>query len=770
MNPETTQSINGEIRQGDVVISIPDNMLSCFIGEVNAIEKLETPEHNTDIVYVNFKIYRHPPWEQNNVMDYLMAAFDLNEIDDYDKLPLENIAMTPDLLLRITDLDEDKINDLMCDYEGAVAYCQNILGNYFEYNEKHKELIKQLNADLFVPYEEKLKGQLIDRLNTNMADYRETMLDMDKNDIIEMAGNINATMQAHAYMTNHYDYDEDEMEFLLEFQNPLEAVADAWSERETGHMSLELSDLSYVLNELFDKRGDYLDMYPKMSDIGEVVGGAADELVEDNSELGMAKDNVAGSGVADIGVGTDIGTDVITPAASTEHVIASETGASHVIASKSSAAHEQSRYTLLGESLTNESRLYAKMSEEYNQFLEELKHLPPEEIINKAHDIAFMEDILLCIENGELNDNEAQALLSHEFPLKALYIDWGHTEVSYMDRLEDVINDHVQCLLSEAKNTKDGPQRFMDVDIIDFLGKIFEKVNIHHPSDWPLDIKELYKIAGSPNFENKRLIWNVSKYGTGLFEGHEVFVKDTPAHKQWISYIPDKTDVFGYFVEITDRVGDALMGNVYEVGNFAEYVKHVEGSALPLHSISLTYSDEWGANAGKTLTVSRSEYEANRQFYRKESGNVVNTHYHAEDDAKVVELLDNESSERMGLTVGIPEYHLNHISDRLAEARGSIEKVIAQSIAIHGSADKAAQSSAINESTSNAKNTPDKQICNSDVDVNGNGISAGNSNGTSVPAQTLAEKLDAAKVKVKAQDSQGANEPNNKSTDECISP
>jgi hypothetical protein len=47
-------------------------------------------------------------------------------------------------------------------------------------------------------------------------------------------------------------------------------------------------------------------------------------------------------------------------------------------------------------------------------------------------------------------------------------------------------NEHISGSVANM-NADSGPRRFMDVGLFDFLGKIADKVIIHHPNDWNID-------------------------------------------------------------------------------------------------------------------------------------------------------------------------------------------------------------------------------------------------------------------------------------------
>ncbi|MCL2853277.1 MAG: DUF3848 domain-containing protein [Defluviitaleaceae bacterium] len=99
--------------------------------------------------------------------------------------------------------------------------------------------------------------------------------------------------------------------------------------------------------------------------------------------------------------------------------------------------------------LTAQERLYNKMYKEYDSFLGHLKQLPPGEIIKHSHEVVFKESLLICIETGNLGNDEAEALLNFEEPLESLHSAWFNYDETYMDTLRDCIDDQASALLKE---------------------------------------------------------------------------------------------------------------------------------------------------------------------------------------------------------------------------------------------------------------------------------------------------------------------------------
>jgi hypothetical protein len=217
-------------------------------------------------------------------------------------------------------------------------------------------------------------------------------------------------------------------------------------------------------------------------------------------------------------------------------------------------------------------------------------------------------------------------------------------------------------------------RRFMDVDIIDFLGQIAEKTIIHHPNDFKIDVDALWRAALSKNPEDKRLMWHCCSYGTHILDECDVFIKNTGAHGTWVDYRPNDEDMFGYAIEVTGYKDDTVIGNVYEVGNYSQHAHYVHENALVLDSVSLTYSPDWGINAGKTITVPRHEYDNDRHRLMSESGSVAGIKYHPSESVKTMaDLLEAEKAKYMGMPVGDTKEHLAKLDKTLLELREELD-------------------------------------------------------------------------------------------------
>lgn len=95
--------------------------------------------------------------------------------------------------------------------------------------------------------------------------------------------------------------------------------------------------------------------------------------------------------------------------------------------------------------------LYKRMSQEYDAFIEKLKHCTPEEIIKASYEKVFKEDILLIVENGELEHSDVRALLKEKYPLEGCYQKWLDEDVSYMEDLKTCVENHAKDITKYVK-------------------------------------------------------------------------------------------------------------------------------------------------------------------------------------------------------------------------------------------------------------------------------------------------------------------------------
>ena len=83
--------------------------------------------------------------------------------------------------------------------------------------------------------------------------------------------------------------------------------------------------------------------------------------------------------------------------------------------------------------------LYEKMAAEQDNYRDWLKSQPPEEILHHTYEYTVREDIVMAMEELELTDAQAQALLESPSPLADVYRYFEKLETGYMDVIRDSI-------------------------------------------------------------------------------------------------------------------------------------------------------------------------------------------------------------------------------------------------------------------------------------------------------------------------------------------
>lgn len=103
--------------------------------------------------------------------------------------------------------------------------------------------------------------------------------------------------------------------------------------------------------------------------------------------------------------------------------------------------------------------LYAKMNREYESFIEKVKTLPPEQILERAYEKITKQDILLCLESDDIEYEKAKALLSFKNPLEELYQQWLRVDDTYMNELRSAIDDRATEAVIQVKKAAKGMER-----------------------------------------------------------------------------------------------------------------------------------------------------------------------------------------------------------------------------------------------------------------------------------------------------------------------
>lgn len=96
--------------------------------------------------------------------------------------------------------------------------------------------------------------------------------------------------------------------------------------------------------------------------------------------------------------------------------------------------------------------LYEKVKQEYDEFIANLKKLPPEKIIKNSYKKVMFEDIVASFEGEDsfLDKEQLIVLLQFDYPLYICYEAWLDTDYTHMDMLRDSIIEYIDIDIKET--------------------------------------------------------------------------------------------------------------------------------------------------------------------------------------------------------------------------------------------------------------------------------------------------------------------------------
>ena len=101
--------------------------------------------------------------------------------------------------------------------------------------------------------------------------------------------------------------------------------------------------------------------------------------------------------------------------------------------------------------------IYEKMAAEQDKYRDWLKGQPAAEVLNHAYEYTVREDIVMCMEELELTEAQAKALLASPTPLADVYKDFEKLETGYMDVIRDTIETRANELYQAQEKLKNTP-------------------------------------------------------------------------------------------------------------------------------------------------------------------------------------------------------------------------------------------------------------------------------------------------------------------------
>ena len=97
------------------------------------------------------------------------------------------------------------------------------------------------------------------------------------------------------------------------------------------------------------------------------------------------------------------------------------------------------------------TKLYQRMTAEQEHYRNWLLGQPPGEILDHAAAYTVREDIVMEMEELELPEAQARALLKSRTPLADIYKEWNKVETHHMEDLRDVIEARADAVIRAEK-------------------------------------------------------------------------------------------------------------------------------------------------------------------------------------------------------------------------------------------------------------------------------------------------------------------------------
>ena len=208
------------------------------------------------------------------------------------------------------------------------------------------------------------------------------------------------------------------------------------------------------------------------------------------------------------------------------------------------------------EVLAVNAKLFAKMEESFQDFSNWLLKQQPEAILNHAYEYATKADILAVMETTNLDEAQANALLTLDDPLDAVFKEYGDSTSNSMDVLVSFIEDKADGLISMNQSQADVQVYPFSAEVADENGDLE-----WYRQSYKLNIacKDAIENAISRHYKNNILdtvaIQNViTQFGwprTAFVLANTVRNKDWDArfssdNKEWAKRIPIYPDTNSY--------------------------------------------------------------------------------------------------------------------------------------------------------------------------------------------------------------------------------
>ena len=146
--------------------------------------------------------------------------------------------------------------------------------------------------------------------------------------------------------------------------------------------------------------------------------------------------------------------------------------------------------------------LYEKMAAEQEKYRDWLKSQPPAEVLNHAYEYTVREDIVMAMEELELTDAQAQALLDSPTPLADVYRYFEKLETGYMDVIRDSIENRADDVCKVLEEQRSIPLYLHSATYASQHGEMAQYNRSYQAN---LDCKEAIEHAISTHYADNRL-------------------------------------------------------------------------------------------------------------------------------------------------------------------------------------------------------------------------------------------------------------------------
>jgi len=215
---------------GDWVIVGQGEEYAGLSGVITDVRRLGSPEHDTgnptdDIVVDLSRISYSENMESEIVALMKKLGY---EVDSYDDVSIDSVILAPEDLIQVSEKElEQYQSELTESMESA-----NRIGEMLETQHFHA-----------------INNTFIARVEQNYADYEREILGFGAREVFDTAARIHAVSDAYSYLTVYHNFSEEELRFYLQFQTPLDIVAQAWHER-----NIDVGDVSFTMDFLWERR------------------------------------------------------------------------------------------------------------------------------------------------------------------------------------------------------------------------------------------------------------------------------------------------------------------------------------------------------------------------------------------------------------------------------------------------------------------------------------------------------------------------------------